>query len=206
MGTSPNFVNLLDLAAIAVPGPFRSDGRPSGVTLIAPAGRDGLLAAMAARIHAAAGVDIGATAAPVPPAPSRDAAPPPGRIPLAVVGAHLSGMPLNAELTRCGASFVRAASTAPEYRLYALNGGPPKRPGLVRVGEGGAAVAVEVWALESAAFGAFVAAIPAPLGIGTLRLADGSTVQGFLCEAAATDGACDISRFGGWRAYVASLG
>ena len=122
-----------------------------------------------------------------------------------MVGAHLSGMPLNAELTRHGASFVRAASTAPEYRLYALPGGPPKRPGLVRVGEGGASIAVEVWALDPAAFGTFVAAIPAPLSIGTLRLADGTGVQGFLCEAAATDGACDISAFGGWRAYVASL-
>jgi allophanate hydrolase len=206
LGVYTNFVNLLDLAAIAVPGPFRCDGRPSGVTLIAPAGRDGLLAALAARIHAAAGIAIGATAIPVPPAPLQDTSPPPGRIPLAVVGAHLSGMPLNTQLARCGASFVRAASTAPEYRLYALNGGPPKRPGLVRVGEGGASVAVEVWALEPAALGAFVAAIPAPLGIGTLRLADGTGVQGFLCEAAATDGACDISRFGGWRAYVASLG
>jgi len=206
LGVYTNFVNLLDFAAIAVPGPFRSDGRPAGVTLIAPAGRDGMLAAMAARLHAAAGVCVGATAVPVPQAPPPDAAPPPGRIPLAVVGAHLSGMPLNAELTRWGASFVRAASTAPEYRLYALDGGPPKRPGLVRVGEGGASIAVEVWALDPAAFGAFVAAIPAPLGIGTLRLADATSVQGFLCEAAATEGACDISHFGGWRAYVASLG
>jgi allophanate hydrolase len=205
LGTYTNFVNLLDLAAIAVPGPFRSDGHPSGVTLIAPAGRDGLLAAMAARLHAAAGVAIGATTVLVPP-PPLDTAPPPGTIPLAVVGAHLSAMPLNAELTRRGATFVRAVSTAPEYRLYALPGEPPKRPGLVRVGEGGVSVAVEVWALDPAAFGDFVAAIPAPLGIGTLRLADGTTVQGFLCETAATEGACDISRFGGWRAYVASLG
>jgi allophanate hydrolase len=206
LGTYTNFVNLLDLAAIAVPGPFRSDRRPSGVTLIAPAGRDGLLAAMAARIHASAGVDIGATGRPVPAAPAVETAVAPGTIAVAVVGAHLSGMPLNGELTRCGASFVRAVATAPEYRLYALNGGPPKRPGLVRVGEGGASIAVEIWALDPAAFGGFVAAIPAPLGIGTLRLGDGTSVQGFLCEAAAIEGACDISDFGGWRAYVASLG
>lgn len=205
LGVYTNFVNLLDLAAIAVPGPFRSDDRPSGVTLIAPAGRDGLLAAMAARIHAAAGVRIGATAA-TPPPPAAPTAPPPGQIALAVVGAHLSGMPLNAELTRRGATFVRAAETAPEYRLYALNGGPPKRPGLVRVADGGAAIDVEVWALDQAAFGDFVAAIPAPLSIGTLRLEDGTRVPGFLCEAAATIGACDISRFGGWRGYVASPG
>ena len=110
------------------------------------------------------------------------------------------------ELTRRGATFVRAAATAPEYRLYALPGGPPQRPGLVRVNDGGCSIAVEVWALDPAAFGDFVAAIPAPLGIGTLRLADGTSVQGFLCEAAALDGARDITGFGGWRAYVASLG
>ena len=115
-------------------------------------------------------------------------------------------MPLNAELTRRGASFVRAAATAPAYRLYALPGGPPSRPGLVRVGEGGTAIAVEIWAMEKPAFADFVAEIPAPLGIGTIHLADGTSVQGFLCEAAATDGACDISRFGGWRAFMESLG
>ena len=206
LGTYTNFVNLLDLCAVAVPGPFRSDGRPAGVTLIAPAGRDGLLAAMAARIHAATGVAIGATGVPVPAAPASGTATAPGTIPIAVVGAHLSGMPLNAELTRRGASFVRAAATAPAYRLYALPGGPPSRPGLVRVGEGGTAIAVEIWAMEKPAFADFVAEIPAPLGIGTIHLADGTSVQGFLCEAAATDGACDISRFGGWRAFMESLG
>jgi allophanate hydrolase len=203
LGIYTNFVNLLDLAAIAVPGPVRSDGRPSGVTLIAPAGRDGLLAALAARIHVASGVAIGATGRPVPPAPDAVGVPP-GTMPLAVVGAHLSGMPLNRELADRGASFVRAATTAPEYRLFALPGGPPKRPGLLRVGPGGAGIAVEVWALPPAAYADFVAAIPAPLGIGTLRLADGTAVQGFLCEAAATEGACDISHHGGWRAYVAA--
>ena len=206
LGAYTNFVNLLDLAAIAVPGPFRSDGRPAGVTLIAPAGRDGLLAAVAARIHAAAGVTTGATGCAVPAAPVADATAPPGKIAMAVVGAHLSGMPLNGELTRRGATFVRAASTGPEYRLYALPGGPPHRPGLVRVKEDGCSIAVEVWALDAAAFGEFVAAIPAPLGIGTVRLADGSSVMGFLCEQAALDGARDITASGGWRNYVASLG
>ncbi len=203
LGTYTNFVNLLDLAAIAVPGPFRADGRPSGVTLIAPAGRDGLLAAMAARIHASAGVTIGAVGSPVPPPPDA-VAPPPGTIPVAVVGAHLSGMPLNRELAARGATFVAEAFTAPEYRLYALPGGPPQRPGLVRVREGGAGIAVETWALPPAAFGDFVAAVPAPLSIGTVRLADGSCAKGFLCEAVAVEGARDISHFGGWRAYVAS--
>jgi allophanate hydrolase len=205
LGIYTNFVNLLDLAAIAVPGPFRADGRPAGVTLIAPAGRDGLIAALAAQFHAAAGVTVGATGRPVPaPAVAVDA--PPGTIPLAVVGAHLSGMALNRELRDRGATFVREAHTAPEYRLFALPGGPPQRPGLLRVATGGAEVAVEVWALPPAAFAAFVAAIPAPLGIGTLRLADGASVKGFLCEAAATECAADISHFGGWRAYVVASG
>src|SRR5262249_49567676 len=113
---------------------------------------------------------------------------------------------LNAELTGRGASFVRAAKTEPAYRLHALPGGPPHRPGLVRVADGGAAIEVEVWALTPAAFGDFVSRIPAPLGIGTLRLADGTTAKGFLCEAIATEGARDITGFGGWRAYIASLG
>jgi allophanate hydrolase len=115
-------------------------------------------------------------------------------------------MPLNCELTERGASFVRAATTKPEYRLYALAGGPPKRPGLVRVADGGAAIAIEIWAVPQDAFGAFVRTIPEPLGIGTLKLEDGGTVQGFLCEAAATADACDITQFGGWRAYAAASG
>ncbi len=206
LGTYTNFVNLLDLAAISVPGPFRSDGLPSGVTLIAPAGRDGLLAAMAAEIHAHAGVAIGATGRPLPAARKQPPAPPDDAIPIAMVGAHMSGMALNHELVSHGAEFVRAATTRPEYRLYALNGGTPQRPGLVRVADGGGAVAIEVWALPAATFGAFVGGIPAPLGIGTLRLDDGTTVKGFLCEPVATADARDITAFGGWRAYVASLG
>ncbi|HVY19703.1 MAG TPA: allophanate hydrolase [Bauldia sp.] len=205
LGTYTNFVNLLDLCAIAVPGPFRTDGRAAGVTLIAPAGRDGLLAAMAAEIHAKAGVKIGATGRELPPS-SLPKPTPDGAIPIAVVGAHLSGMGLNHELTARGATFIKATATEASYKLYALNGGPPSRPGLVRTTSGGASIATEVWALPPAAFGEFVATIPSPLGIGTLKLADGSSVKGFLCEAAAVDGAKDITSFGGWRAYVASLG
>jgi allophanate hydrolase len=207
LGTYTNFVNLLDLAAIAVPGPFRADGRPAGVTLIAPAGRDGLLVALAERLHRAAAVPIGATGRPLPPPPlPPPAKAPPDMIELAVVGAHLSGLPLNHELVARGASFVRAVTTTPDYRFYALPGGPPRRPGLVRAATGGTAIATEVWALPPAGFGDFVARIPAPLGIGSLTLADGTTVKGFLCEAVATAGAVDISGFGGWRAYLASLG
>ncbi len=127
-------------------------------------------------------------------------------IELAVVGAHLSGMPLNVELTSRGARLLRAVETLPEYRLFALAGGPPRRPGLLRVSAGqGHAIATEVWALKTEAFGSFVAGVPAPLGIGTTRLADGTTPKGFIVEPEGIKGAEDISRFGGWRAYIKSL-
>ena len=204
LGTYTNFVNLLDLCAIAVPGPFRSDGLPAGVTLIAPAGRDGLLAALAAEIHEKAGVKAGATGRPLPKSRAAGAAAPSGTVAVAVVGAHLSGMALNRELTERGGIFLRAADTAPDYRLYALNGGPPERPGLVRVASGGASIATEVWALSPAAVGEILARVPGPLAIGTVALADGTSVKGFVCEAAGAEGARDISSFGGWRKYVAS--
>ncbi len=127
-------------------------------------------------------------------------------IEIVVVGAHLSGMPLNGELTSRGAAFRRIVQTTPDYRLHALAGGPPKRPGLIRVASGtGAAIACEVWALPPAGFGTFVAGIPSPLGIGTLRLADGTTPKGFLVETEGLIGAEDITAHGGWRAYIASL-
>ena len=205
LGTYTNFVNLLDLCALAVPGRFRSDGLPSGLTLIAPRGRDGLLAALGARLHAAAGVPIGAGRAPVPVPEAGPAGAGPDEIELAVIGAHLSGLALNRELTGLGARFLRAAETQADYRLYALPGGPPRRPGLLRVAAGtGGRIAAEVWALSPSAFGRFVAAIPAPLGIGTLRLADGTAPKGFLVEAEGIGGDSDITGYGGWRGYLAA--
>jgi allophanate hydrolase len=127
-------------------------------------------------------------------------------IELAVVGAHLSGMALNHELTARGARLVREVKTLPEYKLFALAGGPPKRPGLLRVAPGeGFAIAAEVWSLAPEAFGTFVAGVPSPLGIGTARLSDGTMPKGFIVEAEGIKGAADISHFGGWRAYIASL-
>lgn len=129
-----------------------------------------------------------------------------GLIEIVVVGAHLSGMPLNGELTSRGGTFLRATTTEASYQLNALPGGPPKRPGLMRLTEGeGHAIAVEVWALPAEGFGTFVAGIPAPLCIGTVRLADGTAPKGFLVEPEGLKGATDISHFGGWRAYIASL-
>lgn len=126
-------------------------------------------------------------------------------IEIVVVGAHLTGMALNHELTARGGVFRRAVATQPVYRLHALAGGPPRRPGLIRVAEGGVAIATEVWALPPEGFGSFVAGIPAPLCIGTLLLADGTAPKGFLVEPEGLHGATDISHLGGWRAFVAQL-
>jgi allophanate hydrolase len=172
---------------------MRGDGLPSSVTLIAPAGADGLVAGLAAAIHAASGALAGATGRPAANAPTAPASAPPGRIGLAVVGAHLSGLPLNPELVALGASFVGEVETAPDYRLYALARSKPAKPGLVRVADGeGAAIKAEVWALDPESFGAFVAKIPAPLGIGTIRLSDGSSVKGFLAEPEGLKGAARV--------------
>lgn len=204
LGTYTNFVNLLDWCALALPGSPRADGFPSGLTLLAPRGHDGLLAALGARLHAACAPTIGVSATAVPSAKTGPSRARPGEIEIAVVGAHLSGLPLNRELTERGARFLRAAATEPVYRLYALPGGPPTRPGLLRIADGaGGAIATEVWALPTAGFGDFVSGIPAPLGIGTLHLSDGTRPKGFLVEAAGVEGAAEITHLGSWRRYVA---
>ncbi|GLK78446.1 allophanate hydrolase [Methylopila turkensis] len=200
-GTYTNFVNLLDLCALAVPGRPRPDGLPAGVTLIAAAGADARIAAVGERLHELGGTSIGALGLPAPAAPERAPTPAPDEIEMVVVGAHLSGMALNGELTRHGGRFLRAVDTAPLYRLFALPG-KVARPGLLRVGEGGSAIATEVWALPASAVGPFIAGVPSPLGFGTLVLADGSTALGFLVEPKGVEGADDITRFGGWRAYM----
>jgi allophanate hydrolase len=202
LGRYTNFVNLLDLCALAVPATLGKDGTAAGVTFIAPAGGDAALAGLGRAFHAARGLTLGATGQRLPATPEPPVAAPAGTIELAVVGAHLSGMGLNGELRAAGATFLRSTATTADYRLYALPGGPPARPGLLRVAaDAGAAIALEVWALPAAGFGAFVANIPPPLGIGTVRLADATAVKGFLVEAEGVRGAKDITAFGGWRAY-----
>ena len=205
LGTYTNFANLLDTAALAVPTGFRSDGVPFGVTFFGPAWSDARLAALGAALHRAASAKAGATGLALP-----SAAPAPvvgtGEISLAVVGAHLTGQPLNSQLTSLGARLLRTTHTTDAYRFYALADTVPPKPGLVRGNPGsGAAIEVEVWALTPSAFGTFVAMIPPPLGIGTLQLADGTAVKGFICEPAALTGAKDITAFGGWRTYRKSL-
>jgi allophanate hydrolase len=205
LGTYTNFVNLLDLAGLAVPATFATDGTPFGVTFLAPAGQDALLASVGRVFHAGTALPLGALGVPMPPLAPLVPAPMPGEIVVAVVGAHLSGMPLNGELRSRNARFLQAAATAPDYRLFALANTAPPKPGLLGVAAGtGRAIEVELWTLSHAAFGEFVGQIPPPLAIGTITLGDGRRVKGFLVEAAATAGARDISDLGGWRAFVAS--
>jgi allophanate hydrolase len=119
-----------------------------------------------------------------------------------VCGAHMSGLPLNKQLLERGAWQISTTRTAPIYRFYALPGGPPFRPGLVQVSDGGAAIDVEVWRMPVEHYGSFVAGIPAPLGIGKVKLEDGNSVSGFLCESLGVASATDISALGGWREYL----
>jgi len=197
LGTYTNFMNLADMAGIAVPAGLGANGLPFGITLAAPAFREARLMELATRVHTA--LDL-APGGPQLRAKAEDGA----FIELAVVGAHMSGLPLNHELTSRGGMFVERTKTAPAYRFYALAGGPPFRPGLLRVADGGAAIELEVWRLPRAAFGDFMAGVPAPLCIGTLELASGRRVKGFLCEPAGLEGAEEITRFAGWRRFMAS--
>ena len=202
LGTYTNFVNLLDLCGLALPAAMRPDGIPFGITLLAPAGKDAFLASIGREFHADTHLTMGASGLPQPPLTPVHPGASSDEIAIAVVGAHLSGMALNWELKDLGGRLLEAASTAPDYKLYALDTTPAK-PGMLRVDAGtGASVAIEIWALPVAAFGRFVAAIPPPLSIGTVRLADGRSVKGFIVESADVAGGRDISSFGGWRKFM----
>ncbi|PPA73121.1 allophanate hydrolase [Achromobacter spanius] len=203
LGVYTNFANLADLSALALPAGMRADGLPSGITVIGLAWQDRALAQFGRLWQAQRGLPLGATGAPLP-AGIDAARAPADTVRVAVVGAHLTGMPLNHQLTSRHAVLVEKTRTASDYRLYALANTTPPKPGLVK-SESGAPIEVELWDVPVTAFGAFVAEIPAPLGIGTLELEDGRLVKGFICEPRGLDGARDITAFGGWRAYLASL-
>ncbi|MFA6264526.1 MAG: allophanate hydrolase [Pseudolabrys sp.] len=204
LGTYTNFVNLLDLCGLALPASLTGKGLPFGITLLAPGGHDARLAEIGRVFHADTQLPLGALNVPQPKLKPMPNAPADDEIAIAVVGAHLSGLPLNGELTSLGGRMLEATQTAADYKLYALNGTVPPKPGLLRVEPGkGAGIGVEVWALPSQAFGKFINGVTAPLSIGTVILADGRGVKGFLMEAAALSGARDITRFGGWRAFLA---
>ncbi len=211
LGYYTNFMNLLGYAAVAVPAGFQNNGLPFGVTLVAPAHQDPALLHLASRIQQLYALPLGATGA-------IDTAAQIGinqsseplkvdRIRLAVCGAHLSGLPLNKQLTVRKGKLLTCTKTSPDYKLFALREDPPCRPGMVHIknGEQGFAIEVEVWELPVRELGSFVAGIPKPLGIGTITLASGEMVLGFLCEHYALENAVDISQLGGWRKYLKQL-
>jgi allophanate hydrolase len=195
LGYYTNFMNLLDYAAVAVPSAFMGNGLPWGVTLFGRAFTDQYLLSVADGLQRQQGL-----CAPAPTSVARN-----DRARLVVCGAHLDGLALNWQLKQRGARWVETTTSSPDYQLYALAGGPPFRPGMVRVKDGGVAIAVEVWELPSSELGSFLTGIPAPLGLGKVQLADGRWESGFICEAYGLEGATDISHFGGWRAYLNSL-
>jgi len=196
LGAYTNFVNLLDMCAVSLPAGFRDNCTGIGVSLIGPAWADARLLELAARYAAIPTPHV------VPPL---DLRPNPARVPLAVVGAHLSAMPLHSQLTSREARLIQRTRTAPLYRLFAMTGERPPKPALVHCGDGGSAIEVEVYELEVSSFGSFVADVPPPLAIGSVTLEDGSTVRGFVCEPRALEGAPDITADGGWRAYLARI-
>ncbi|MDO9294248.1 MAG: allophanate hydrolase [Hydrogenophaga sp.] len=214
LGYYTNFMNLLDYSAVAVPAGMLTSGDaaglPWGVTLGAPAHKDVPLLRLADRFHRAQVLSLGATAALLADTPAIGEVPKSalgaGTVKVAVCGAHLSGLPLNWQLTQRGARLLGAVKSAAEYRFYALAGGPVQRPGMVRVSEGGAAIDMEVWEMPAQHFGSFVDGIPAPLGIGKVKLADGSWVSGFVCEAIGVEGGTEITALGSWRAWLAKQG
>jgi allophanate hydrolase len=203
LGHYTNFVNFFGLSALALPAGFRPDGMPFGITLISRAMAERALLAFGARWQRVVPLPLGKTVSQLPP-PASDPVVVEDRVSIAVVGAHMSGLPLNGQLVELGGRLESAGKTAPVYRFYALPDGPPQRPGMVRVADGdkGGAIDLEVWSLPGDKVGAFLRKIPAPLGLGTVALADGSTVLGFLCESHATGKAHDITALGGWRAYL----
>lgn len=212
LGYYTNFMNLLDYCAVAVPAGIQTHGDaaglPWGVTLAGPAHQDVPLLRLADRLHhALLDTRLGATEQALAGTPLLAKKDTPSlradTVLVAVCGAHMTGLPLNHLLTSRGARVVEATTSAPVYRFYALAGGAVKRPGMVRVAEGGSAIELEVWELPASAFGHFVQEIPAPLGIGKVVLASGEAVCGFVCEGVAVEeGAQDITAFGGWRSYL----
>jgi allophanate hydrolase len=206
LGYYTNFVNLLGLAALVLPAGFTPRGLPGGITLVGSAGSDRRLCELGTVWQRRLNLPLGATGRPLPaPEPPADVPPgpaPAGFVRVAVAGAHLRGQPLHPDLCRTGARFVRAGRTAARYRFVALMDLRPPRPGLVRDDDRGGVVDVEVYDLPVAGFGALVASVAPPLAIGTVELADGEAVKGFLCESWAAARARDITAFGGWVAFL----
>jgi len=204
LGYYTNFMNLLDCASIAAPAGFLDNGIPFGITFVGSAMSDRKLLSIANRWQQHLGLSLGAIDEPLPDSPTiqisfRN------MIPVVVCGAHLQGLPLNWQLTERGATLLEQTQTAKKYRIYALPGGPPYRPGLIRDEDNGTAIEVEIWTVPKEEFGSFVANIPAPLGIGKVEIVDGRWLPGFICEAYATYNAEDISQLGSWKNYLSTI-
>jgi len=205
LGTYTNFANLLGMAGFACPVMLTPDRTAYGVTFLAAAGRDALLASLGQAVQARTDLPLGALEIRPPPCPVPAASAQSGEFILAVVGAHRLAMPLNGELTRHGARYLETTTTAPDYQLFVLSDAQPAKPGLLRVAVGsGAKIELETWALNAEGFGGFVASVPSPLSIGSIRLSDGRLVKGFLVEAESVSGARNISRYGSWPAFLAA--
>ena len=204
LGYYTNFMNLLDCAGIAVPAGFQSNGMPWGVTFVAPAMHDRKLLSYANRWQLAVGITLGATQQGLPECASRNVEFA-ENIPVVVCGAHLDGLPLNWQLKERGASLKEKTTTSAAYRMYVLAGGPPFRPGLIRDERHGNSLEVEVWVVPNSQFGSFVAAIPAPLGIGKIELHNGQWLPGFICEPHAVEEAKEITSLGSWRRYLMNV-
>jgi allophanate hydrolase len=201
LGYYTNYMNLLDYASIAIPAGFTEDGLPFGVTLISTTFSDNTLLAYAGLLQQAFDLPLGATNNSLPTPPPLPASEE-GLIRIVVCGAHMSGLPLNHQLQERDATLVKQCKSAPHYKLIALPGGPPERPGMLRQQEGGTAIEVEVWQMPAEHFGSFLAGIPHPLGLGKVELDDGSWETGFICESYIEDTSQDISRYGGWRNFL----
>ena len=196
LGKFTNYMNLLDLCGIAIPGIDAEDGKPFGITLVAKAMEDAKLLDTASVMQSLIAGEG--------PTSTEKGLFDRKRMQIVVCGAHMEGLPLNHQLLERGGVLKKKTTTSKTYELYALPGGPPERPGLVEAAEGGAEIQVEVWEIISSTVGSFLAGIPKPLGLGSIRLADGSLKQGFICEGIGINGAKNVSEFGGWRAYLDS--
>lgn len=202
LGYYTNFMNMLDYAAVAVPAGFMANGLPWGVTLFGRPFTDQYLLSLAEGLQCETDLPLAGERSLSVTAPATLARHDLARV--VVCGAHLDGLPLNWQLKQRGGRLLQATQSSADYQLWALAGGPPFRPGMMRVAEGGVAIDVEVWELPSSELGSFLIGIPAPLGLGKVQLADGTWESGFICEPYGLAGATDISQFGGWRAYLKS--
>ena len=203
LGYYTNYMNLLDYSSIAVPGGFTRDELPFGVTMVSNAFEDCRLLSYASLLQQSLKLPLGATKKPLPEQSltSRNAE---DLMNIVVCGAHMSELPLNHQLLDRDAILIKQCKSAPYYKLLALPGGPPERPGMIRVEQGGTAIEVEVWQMPAEHFGSFLAGIPHPLGLGKVELEDGSWESGFICEAYIENNAVDISEYGGWRSYIST--